>query len=200
VPGGGTENDSEIKNLYVTSLRVPRPGRYWLLAEPVGGRPIQALGNLVAKARPAAPAVGDRAIPSKTPTLASTRGDLKALSTSSQPVPALYRHSIAATLAAQKPFIVTFATPKFCTSRTCGPTVDVVDYIRRQGSATNARFIHVEIYKNNEPNQGVNRWVREWGLPSEPWVFVVGRDGRIKARFEGSVSVAELRAAVSKLS
>jgi glutathione peroxidase-family protein len=27
-------------------------------------------------------------------------------------------------------------------------------------------------------------------------VFLVGRDGRIKARFEGSVSVAELEAAV----
>jgi hypothetical protein len=30
-------------------------------------------------------------------------------------------------------------------------------------------------------------------------VFVVGRDGRIKARFEGSVSVAELSAAVADL-
>ena len=57
------------------------------------------------------------------------------------------------------------------------------------------RFIHVEIYKDNNPAQGENRWVGEWHLPSEPWVFVVGRDGRIKARFEGSVSVAELERA-----
>ena len=58
------------------------------------------------------------------------------------------------------------------------------------------RYIHVEIYKDNNPAQGTNRWVGEWHLPSEPWVFVVGRDGRIKARFEGSVSVAELERAV----
>jgi glutathione peroxidase-family protein len=57
------------------------------------------------------------------------------------------------------------------------------------------RFIHVEIYEGNQPPE-LNRWVKEWKLPTEPWVFLVGRDGRIKARFEGSVSAAELEAAV----
>jgi hypothetical protein len=41
-----------------------------------------------------------------------------------------------------------------------------------------------------------NRWVREWHLPSEPWTFLVGRDGRIKGKFDGSVSVRELEHAV----
>ncbi len=36
----------------------------------------------------------------------------------------------------------------------------------------------------------------QWGLRSEPWVFLVGRDGRVKATFEGSVSEAELAAAI----
>ena len=31
---------------------------------------------------------------------------------------------------------------------------------------------------------------------SEPWVFLVGADGRVKAKFEGSVSAAELASAV----
>jgi hypothetical protein len=38
--------------------------------------------------------------------------------------------------------------------------------------------------------------MREWKLESEPWTFLVGGDGRIKAKFEGSVSADELRAAV----
>jgi hypothetical protein len=38
--------------------------------------------------------------------------------------------------------------------------------------------------------------VRQWHLPSEPWIFLVGRDGRIKAKFEGAVGRAELLAAV----
>ena len=51
---------------------------------------------------------------------------------------------------------------------------------------------------HNDPTHGYNRWVLEWGLPSEPWIFLVGRDGRVKARFEGSVSVTELSAAVRR--
>jgi glutathione peroxidase-family protein len=41
--------------------------------------------------------------------------------------------------------------------------------------------------------------VREWHLPGEPWTFLVGRDGRIKAKFQGSVSVSELDAAIHRL-
>ena len=60
--------------------------------------------------------------------------------------------------------------------------------------------MHVEVYRHNDPQQGYNRWMRQWGLLSEPWVFLVGADGRVKAKFEGSVSAAELAAAVrSKL-
>jgi hypothetical protein len=40
--------------------------------------------------------------------------------------------------------------------------------------------------------------VKEWRLPSEPFLFLVGSDGLMKARFEGAVSVADLAAAVAK--
>jgi hypothetical protein len=76
--------------------------------------------------------------------------------------------------------------------------VDVVDRVRRDFRGSGVRFIHVEVYRDNDPARGVNRWMREWRLPSEPWVFVVGRDGRIRAKFEGSVSLRELREAVRR--
>ena len=95
--------------------------------------------------------------------------------------------------------MVTFATPKFCTSRTCGPVVDVVDAVRRRFASSPVRFIHVEVFAGNDPAKGYNRWMRQWGLRSEPWTFLVGRDGRVKAKFEGSVSAAELTAAVRRL-
>ncbi len=44
-------------------------------------------------------------------------------------------------------------------------------------SATDIRFIHVEIYKDNDPAAGFNRWVRQWRLPTEPWVFLSGETG-----------------------
>jgi glutathione peroxidase-family protein len=40
--------------------------------------------------------------------------------------------------------------------------------------------------------------MRQWGLQSEPWTFLVGRDGRIKGKFEGSVSAGELEAAIRR--
>jgi hypothetical protein len=147
-------------------------------------------------AHPQAPAVGDRAIPSRTPTLASTDGDLTALTTATPPDRSLLEYSVADSLKAHVPFVLVFATPKFCTSRTCGPVVDVVEAVQRRFASRGIRFIHVEIYADNNPAQGENQWVRQWRLPTEPWVFLVGRDGRIKARFEASVSVAELTAAV----
>ena len=69
--------------------------------------------------------------------------------------------------------------------------------MRRQFAASPIRFIHVEIYEENNPALGENRWVQEWKLPSEPWVFLVGRDGKIKAKFEGPISERELSAARS---
>ena len=96
------------------------------------------------------------------------------------------------------PFVLVFATPKSCTSRTCGPVVDVVSTVRREHTGSDIRFIHVEIYEENNPALGVNRWVQEWKLPTEPWVFLVGRNGRIKAKFEGAVSEQELEAAVRR--
>lgn len=193
VPGSQTNED--VKNLYVAHFRIRKPGTYWILAEPVS-RSIQALGNLVVRQRSFSPAIGSEAYPSQTPTLSSTHGDLAELTTRVPPDRALLRYSIANSLAEHKPFVVVFATPKFCTSRTCGPVVDVVNDVRR--NFPRIRFIHVEIYKDNDPTKGFNRWVKQWHLPTEPWVFLVGRDGRIKAKFEGSVSGRELTAAIKR--
>src|SRR6266511_1307187 len=197
VPGGYTAGNG-ISHLYVTHLQLTRPGKYWVLAEPTGGRPIQALGNLVVRTKTLSPSIGSKAFPSQTPTLASDRGDLSKLTTRVPPDRALLRYSIADSLAAHKPFVVVFATPKFCTSRTCGPVVDVVDSVRKRFAKSGIRFMHVEIYKDTDPAEGFNRWVKQWHLPTEPWVFLVGRDGRIRAKFEGSIAARELGAAVKR--
>lgn len=196
VPGGYADTDAQ--SIYVAHVRIPNPGRYWLVARPVGGKThIAGIHDVGVKARSATPAVGSRAIPSRTPTLATA--PIRLLTTRIPPDRALLRYSIAGSLAARLPFVVTFATPRFCTSRTCGPVVDVVDSVRRNLRGSGVRFIHVEIYKDNDPAKGENQWVRQWRLPSEPWTFLVGRDGRIKAKFEGAVSRAELDAAVRRL-
>jgi len=193
VPGRSAAAFGGVTRIYVAHLRIPRPGRYWLVAQPLGAK-LQALGAIDVSARSRSVAVGARAPRSDTPTLASAPA--AQITTSSPPDLPLLRHSVAQSLVAHAPFVVTFATPKFCTSRTCGPVVDVVEAARQQYAARGIRFIHVEVFEHNNPARGYNRWMRQWGLSSEPWVFLVGRDGRVKAKFEGSVSQAELSAAI----
>jgi hypothetical protein len=196
IPGRSAPAFGEVSRIYVAHLHVPRPGRYWVVAEPAGAK-IQAIGALEVTAHAPSPAVGAMAPRSATPTLANA--SVASLTTKQPPDLALLRYSIAGALAAHRPFVVTFATPKFCTSRTCGPVVDVVDAVRKRFASNPIRFIHVEVFANNDPAKGYNRWMRQWGLRSEPWTFLVGRDGRVKAKFEGSVSAAELSAAVRRL-
>jgi hypothetical protein len=189
---------AEVQHLYVATVRVPRAGKYWYLAAP-RGTGVRALGNILVREHAEAPEVGDRAIPSRTPTLRSTGGDLGALSTARTPDRSLYASSVKEAMDAGVPFVVTFATPLFCQTRLCGPVVDVVGAVRRQFAKTDVRFVHVEVYKDNDPAEGVNAWMTEWNLPTEPWTFVVDRTGRVAARFENAMSTAELVAAVDKV-
>jgi hypothetical protein len=195
VPGLSGPAAGNVTRLYVAHVRIPHPGRFWLVAAPNGAR-IQAVGVFDVRSQSPTPAVGAKAPASDTPTLADAPAD--SLTTRRPPDLGLLRYSVADSLAAHRPFVVTFATPKFCTSRTCGPVVDVVDAVRRRLASSGIRFIHVEVYTDNDPAKGYNRWMRQWRLRSEPWTFLVGRDGRVKAKFEGSVAEAELTAAVRR--
>ena len=194
VPG---EAVADASHIYVAQLKLRRPGKYWMLAQPEGGsEEVQAIGNVVVSKSDSPPDVGDPAIPLKTPTLESAGGDASKITTRTPPDESLLEYSIADSLRAKVPFVVTFATPKFCASRTCGPVVDVVEEVAKRFEGSDVRFIHVEVYEGNDPANGYNRWMQEWGLKTEPWTFLVGRDGKIVARFEGVVSVSELEQAV----
>ncbi len=112
----------------------------------------------------------------------------------------LYRVSIADALQERKPLVVLFASPGFCTSRLCGPSLEALQSLRDQYD-TKANFMHVEIYQDGRPNANLDVVppVREWGLTSEPWLFVVGPDGRLADKFEGSIVTEEVRQSLDPL-
>jgi hypothetical protein len=194
----GVSPRRDVTAIYVARARVSTPGSYYVLARPLGRVRIGGIRQLLVRTKSASPAIGSRAFPSQTPTLASTGGRVAELTTRVPPDRGLLRYSIAGSLAAHVPFVVTFATPRYCESRTCGPVVDVVDQARKRYAHTRIRFIHVEIYMDNNPSKGPNPWVRQWHLPGEPWTFLVGTDGKIKAKFEGSFSSRELNRAIGR--
>ncbi|CAN5460378.1 hypothetical protein BH20ACT18_BH20ACT18_09250 [soil metagenome] len=143
------------------------------------------------------PRVGEKAIKISTPTAASVGGDLSKIDTR---VPPSDQHDVDfADVLGKKPVVLTFATPQLCQSRVCGPVVDVAEQVKASWG-DRAAFIHMEIYEDNKISNPpkFRPQVTKWRLPSEPWTFVVGKDGRVKARFEGAVSVVELERALQQ--
>lgn len=113
----------------------------------------------------------------------------------------LYRYSIAEAVERDRPFVVVFASPAFCTNAVCGPQVEVVSELREQYSA-DADFIHVDLFQNPQEIQGdlsravESELLEEWGLVSQEWTYVIGADGRVTARFENFVGTGELTEAI----
>jgi peroxiredoxin len=60
-------------------------------------------------------------------------------------------------------------------------------------------FIQQEIFEDNQVDKGVRSQVAKWKLPTEPWTFVIDREGIVQARFEGAFSAGELQRAVAKV-
>jgi hypothetical protein len=151
-------------------------------------------------------APGDPAPSVKTPTLADVGGDVSKVSTDTTPVKSFYQTSEDAALAAKKPFVLVFATPKFCQSKTCGPTLDKVKPIA--AAHPDVTFINVEPYQLKDEGGSLqpvldanNQLVpvdatTAFKLISEPYVFVVGSDGKISSSFELVFSPEELESAV----
>jgi hypothetical protein len=191
--GQGKPGQFDVTHVYVAHLETPKEGRYWFVVDPAG-ETIQAVGTLDVAARSRTPALGSKAPASDNPTLADAPA--KEITTADPPDTELLRYSVADSLEAHAPFVAVFATPEFCVSRVCGPTVEVVQRVAHEFARSGIRFIHVEIYTDNDPKKGYNKWVREWRLPTEPWVFLVDASGRIRGKFEGAVSVDELERAV----
>jgi hypothetical protein len=159
---------------------------------------------------PATPRIGASAPATDNPT-ASTPDEIGRISTDDDPDPDFYRESVAQALAAHEPFAVVFATPAFCRTATCGPTLDVVESAAADFK-DRMTFIHVEPYELefvdgslrpvlSERNVPISVPATEqWGLPTEPYVFVVDSSGNVTAKFEGIASAEELRAAFSQVS
>jgi hypothetical protein len=145
---------------------------------------------------PRIPDVGDKAPRIHTPTAADVGGDLAKIDTR---VPPDQMHAVDfADAVGKKPVVLVFATPALCQSRVCGPVVDVVQQVADQHRGE-ADFIHMEVYNDNDPNKGIRPQLRAYGLESEPWTFLIDRDGVVRDRIEGAYGVSELEQAMKKI-
>jgi hypothetical protein len=189
--------DSDVRGLYVTRLTFSRPGQWGIeiqAREDRGSRATARFTVTVLQA-PQTPAPGSPA-PRSRNLVASDVKDLREIDTSSPPDPRLHRVRIADAIAQRKPQLIVFATPQFCTSRMCGPLVDIVRQLFPRYE-NRVSFTHQEIWQDFASKK-VFLTVEEWRLQSEPWIFVIDGQGIIRTKFEGLVTVTELEAALQQ--
>ena len=190
------QDEDAAHSIYVARIPFKRPGSYQVLGvtrldqRVVGGMPV----DVTVERAPAPPRVGQQAPRVHTP----TRHDVADLSDidTREPPSSLHEHDLADVLG-KRPVMLLFATPRLCRSRICGPVVDVVEQLKAEAPAA-AAYIHMEIWQDNSRESGQRPQVRAYGLPSEPWLFAIGADGKVAARIEGAFSVEEARAALRK--
>ena len=184
--------------VYTMQVDFDQPGIWGLEVSVPGAENDVAVAraNLEVTRTSLTPPLGSAAPPSTNRTSRDV-GSLEELTTARPPDPDLYSMTIAEALASDKPTVVVFATPAFCTTATCGPQIEEITSLKDRYS-DQANFIHVEIFENLLEIQGdlsrglVAPAVEEWGLPSEPWTFVVDRQGTVAAKFEAFTTAEEI--------
>ena len=184
-------------SLYVSRLELPKAGRYDILGVArLDDRLVTATSasaGLTARVDGSVPDVGDRAPSIDTPTAAEVGGDIGRIDTR-QPPSSMHDVNFADVVGSE-PVILLFATAELCRSRVCGPVVDVAEQVKAAHGA-DVKFVHQEIYNDNEVDKGFRPQVLSWRLPTEPWAFAVDRSGKVAARLEGAFSATELEHAV----
>lgn len=186
---------TEVEDIFVVRHDFDRAGTWDLDVTFDGGRGTAAF-QVVEDVE--SPTVGGEAIASESATTDDARG-VDPICTR-DPVCSLHDRTIASALEMRKPIVVTFATPRFCTSRACGPVVDLVE-AEKERIGDDASFVHVEIWKDDD--QAVGRvpapTFAEWRFDGEPWTYFIGADGTVKDRWLGPVGADELTRAVDAL-
>jgi hypothetical protein len=183
---------NDARGVYQTSVTFDQAG-FWQVdvTADVPGLGSQTLSTEFPVAeKPVLPAVGDRALPTENLTMDSKGAppaaiDSRALDGAPVPDPDLHQTTIAAALAAHRPILVIFATPTFCQSRFCGPSVDGVEALAHR-YPDRAVFIHIEIWRDFNKsviNKAAADWLYRNGDLTEPWLYLIGPDGVIKDRW-----------------
>jgi hypothetical protein len=183
--------------VYAGDVEFPKRGQYSVLAatKKSDGALTGATGNVTVSTADAdpIPAVGEKAPVVHTDTLATVKGD-EALLDTRQPPSDMHEVDFAEVVG-KEPVALLFATPQLCASRVCGPVADIALQMKAK-YGDRMKFIHQEVWVDNDTTKGLREPLKQFNLPTEPWLFVVDKTGKITARLEGSIGVAQFEEAV----
>ncbi|HEU4327474.1 MAG TPA: thioredoxin family protein [Roseiflexaceae bacterium] len=210
---------------YVAYPNLDKPGEWRVeIQAQAAGQTSPSISRQRLEVKPSSdvPNVGDQAVAVKTLTIKDVP-DPAQLSSGKEIDPAMYQISLDQALASGKPTAVLFATPGFCRTATCGPSLNVLQALRpKYGDWIN--FIHAEVYRYpfpqsvqaqqqaaeaamkqgrlmtpEEARAGFSDAMAAWGLASEPWLYLIDAKGVIAARYEGGITEQELAPDLERL-
>ena len=190
-----SEDPEAAKVVYASDVDFGRKGEWRMIAMVRDGDELLAtrLPSIMVSEAPRIPDVGEEAPVVKTPTVDDV-GDIAKIDTR-DPHDTMHDADLASVVG-KEPVVLLFATPALCVSRVCGPVVDVAEQVKSE-VGDDAAFIHMEVYNGNDPNEGIRAQLVDYGLETEPWLFVLDADGRVVDRIEGAFSASELRDALA---
>jgi len=130
--------------------------------------------------------------------------NLNEITSDIEPDLALYTFTIKESVENSNPVLLTFSTPGFCQTATCGPQVKIISDLNAKYKNT-VNFIHVEIYDNPHElalhfaKRRIAPTVSEWGVFTEPFTFLVDKNGIVSAKYEGFATYSEIESDLTKL-
>lgn len=191
----------EGKGVYVLHQTLDTPGIYKVVAAAMKGSDAATTeASFQVLASDPGIAVGAMAPPSHNLTTGQV-SDISVIDTGVPPDDMHYT-TIADALVAHHPMVIFFGSPGFCQTKTCAPEVSVVKVLEAKYRLQKGiDFIHIETYKGGRPDASrtLNSVFDQWKLTTDPWVFVVDREGRVAAKFDGPTTAAEIDPDVARV-
>jgi hypothetical protein len=201
----------DLRGLYVARTTFDRPGRWTaqitLVEEGTRRSPVR-VGFAVLPSRPGV-AIGSVAPRLDNPTLATVGNDVRQLTTDLTPDLRFYQHSVAELLDAHEPLVLVFASPGFCTSGTCGPTLERMKAAAR--THPTIAFVQIESYAerfaagrlqpvlDGSGNLQPSSALEGYSLPSETSVLVIDGAGLIHDIFDVVIGSGEVESVIEGL-
>ena len=172
-------------------VRVKLPlGRYQAVFTS-GGKSVGSPAFFDVGGFPNLPKTGDKLAVSPTPTKENTQGVTPICTRS--PVCPLHDVSLDTVLGKGKPVALMIATPAYCKTAICGPTLDVLLNNRVDGIT----YIHAEVWKDDTFEEAAPI-LQTYGLEFEPCLLIVKGDGTVAERLDVIFDADDVTAALAK--
>lgn len=203
---GGVDEHRPLKDIgpeyggipvYTGTASFPQVGVYKLLVSATlpGGR--SGTGTIAVRVTDTGPglAIGAKAPAVKQP-IVGDPGVTVGMVDSGNPPDAWHDTTVADGLAKHRPMVLYFGEPGFCKSRTCGPTVQILQqFAKTYGDRMLIEHIEDHFPAGPDENAKDNPGFSAFGLATDPWIYFVNAQGIIADRFEGPVTVSDLSTA-----